>query len=186
MKVIFALLFFASILITSCDDLSSPYPAGKVCSSYLDTNLIGYWESVHVENFTDSHLPLDTHILAIMPYNKKEYLLQSMVIDDSGKIQIKEMGSYRGFISTLGKQKIANIQMLTPEVKYGKQEYLIYPFDLTGDTLTFFSFYSKNVNQEFKSIYDLRKFLKKNMNNRSLYSSIRKYKRKNDKTFKNL
>jgi hypothetical protein len=183
MKVNFILLCFVSIILTSCDDLSSPYPAGKICSSYIDTNLIGYWESVYVENFTESNLPVDTHILAIMPFNSKEYVLQSLVIDDSGKVQIKDMGTYRGFISTIGKQKIANIQMLAPEVKE-KEEYLIYPFVLKDDTLTFFSFYSKNVNQEFKSTCDLRKFLKKNMYNKSLYSSIRKYKRKNEKSFK--
>jgi hypothetical protein len=183
MKIYFILLIFTSIVFTSCDDLSSPYPAGKISSSYIDTNLIGYWESVYVENFADSNLPLDTHILAIMPFNKKEYVLQSLVIDDSGKVQVKDMGSYRGFISTIGKQKIANIQMLAAEVKE-KEEYLIYPFELKGDTLTFFSFYSKNVNHEFRSSCDLRKFLKKNMYNKSLYSSIRKYKRKNEKSFK--
>lgn len=183
MKIFCILLLFASLILTSCDDLSSPYPAGKICSSYIDTNLVGYWESVKIENFTNSNLSLDTHILAIIPFNKKEYVIQSLMIDDSGKVQIKEMGSYRGFISTIGKQKIANIQMLAPEVK-DKDEYLIYPFELKGDTLIFFSFYSKNVNQEFKSSCDLRKFLKKNLNNKSLYSSIRKYKRKDQKSLK--
>lgn len=183
MKIFFVLLFFVPIIFISCDDLSSPYPAGKVCNSYIDTNLIGYWESVHIENFAESNLPLDTNILAIMPFNKKEYILQSLIIDDSGKVQIKDMGTYRGFISSIGKQKIANIQMLAPEVK-SKEEYLVYPFELKGDTLIFFSFYSKNVNKEFRSTCDLRKFLKKNMNNKSLYSSIRKYKRKNEKSFK--
>jgi hypothetical protein len=183
MKNYLLIFAFATILFTSCDDLSSPYPAGKVCQSYLDTNFIGYWESVSAENFAQSNLPLDTHILAIIPFNKKEYLLQSLNIDDSGKIQVKDMGSYRGFISNVKGHNVANIQILAPEVN-NKVEYLIYPFVFSGDTLTFFSFYSKNVNEEFHSTGDLRKFLKKNMNNKALYSSIRKYKRKDMKSFK--
>ena len=167
----------------SCDDLSSPYPAGKVCQSYIDTNFMGIWESVSSINYATSNLPLDTHLLAIMPFNKKEYLIQSMNVDDSGKMQVKDMGSYRGFISKVGGYTIANIQIISTEV-HDKDEYLIYPFSFNGDTLTFFSFYSKNVDKEFNSACDLRKFLKKNMNNKTLYSSIRKYKRKNIKGFK--
>lgn len=175
-------LIIISFFLFSCDDLSSRYPAGKVCHSYIDTNLIGYWEAVNVQNFATSNLPLDTHMIAIMPFNKKEYLLQALKLDDSGRIQVKDMGTYRGFISNIGKQKIANIQVLSTSVNE-TEEYLIYPFELNNDTLTFYSFYSTKVNREFKSSCDLRKFLKKNFNNREMYSSVRKYKRKEFKIY---
>lgn len=178
----YLLLLILPVFLFSCDDLSSKYPAGKACQSYLDTNLLGYWESVSIQNFATSNLPLDTHMIAIMPFNKKEYLLQALKLDDSGKVQVKEMGTYRGFISSIGKQKVANIQILSPSVSE-KEEYIIYPFELKEDTLIFYSFYSTKVNREFKSSCDLRKFLKKNFNNRELYSSIRKYKRKTFKMF---
>ena len=170
-------LLLVPFFLYSCDDLSSKYPAGKSSQSYLDTNLIGFWEAVSIQNFATSNLPLDSHMIAIMPFNKKEYLLQAIKMDDSGKVQLKDMGTYRGFISKLGNQKIANIQILSASIEE-KEEYLIYPFELANDTLIFYSFYSTKVNREFKSTSDLRKFLKKNFNNKELYSSIRKYKRK--------
>ena len=180
MKYIWILII--PFFIYSCDDLSSKYPAGKTCQSYMDTSLVGYWESVSIENFATSNLPLDTHMIAIMPFNKKEYLLQALKMDDSGKVQVKDMGTYRAFISTIGKQKVANIQVLTPNLEE-KEEYLIYPFELKNDTLIFYSFYSTKVNREFKSTCELRKFLKKNFNNMEMYSSIRKYTRKSFKMF---
>ncbi len=178
----YLLLIVIPFFLFSCDDLSSEYPAGKACHSYIDTNLVGYWEAVSIQNFATSNLQLDTHMIAIMPFNKKEYLLQALKLDDSGKVQVKDMGTYRGFISNIGKQKIANIQVLSPSMNE-KEEYLIYPFELNNDTLTFYSFYSSRVNREFKSTCDLRKFLKKNLTNKELYSSVRKYKRKEFKHF---
>ncbi|MBI5541957.1 MAG: hypothetical protein HY951_18015 [Bacteroidia bacterium] len=178
MKTFYLLLIvLSSFFIISCDDLSSPYPAGKTCQSYIDTTLIGFWEPVKIENFADSNLPVDSPMIAIAPFNKKEYLVQFLNIDDSGKAHVKDMGTYRGFISSIGKHKVANMVMISPEIN-NKTEYIIYPFELSGDTLTFYSFYSKKVNQEFHSTCQLRKFLKKNIGNKSLYSSIRKYKKK--------
>ena len=168
------LLFFATILLASCDDMSSAYPAGKPCQSYIDSSLVGIWKPINVENFATSNLPTDSSFIAIAPFNKKEYLLQFLNIDDSGKVHAKDMGTYRGFISSIGKNKIANIIMISPEVK-DKLEYIIYPFEFSGDTLIFYSFYSKKVNQEFHSTCQLRKFLKKNIGNKSMYSSIKKY-----------
>jgi hypothetical protein len=182
MKYILLIFAFSSILLVSCDDLSSPYPAGKASQSYIDTMLVGFWEPVKLINFTDSNLPLDSPMIAIAPFNKNEYLVQFLNIDDSGKAHVKDMGTYRGFISSIGKQKIANMTMIFPEVN-DKTEYLIYPFEISGDTLIFYSIYSKNVNQEFHSTCQLRKFLKKNIGNKSLYSSIRKYKKKYFKPF---
>lgn len=177
MKYLLLLFAFSSILLVSCDDLSSPYPAGKICQSYIDSTLVGFWEPVSIENFSESNLPIDTPMIAIAPFNKKEYLLQFLNIDDSGKAQIKDMGTYRGFISTIGKQKIANVILISPETN-NKIEYIILPFKISGDTLIFYSFYSKKVNKEFHSTCQLRKFLKNNIENKSMYSSIRKYKKK--------
>ncbi len=177
MKYLLLFFAFSSILLVSCDDLSSPYPAGKPCKSYIDSTLVGFWEPVKIENFSESNLPLDTPMIAIAPFNNKEYLLQFLNIDDSGKAQVKDMGTYRSFISNIGKQKVANVIMISPEIN-NKIEYIILPFEISGDTLIFYSFYSKKVNQEFHSTCQLRKFLKKNIGNKSLYSSIRKYKKK--------
>jgi len=180
MKTFTPLLFITFIFIVACNDLSSPYPAGKLCHSYIDDSLAGYWELVNVSDSTGSGLKVDSHLLAIIPFNKKEYLLQTLSLDDSGKVLFKDLGMFKGFISTIGKQNIANVQMLVPG-EYDKNDYLIYPFNLVNDTLIMWGFSSQKVTKEFKSSCQLQKFLKINLYNKSLYSSTRKYKKKYDK-----
>ncbi|PIP54305.1 MAG: hypothetical protein COX07_06060 [Bacteroidetes bacterium CG23_combo_of_CG06-09_8_20_14_all_32_9] len=164
----------------SCNDLSSPYPAGKLCRSYCDDSLAGYWEFIGTDDFSKNGLSIDSHLLVIVPFNKKEYLIQNLEFNDSEKVSFKDLGIFKGFISTIGKQRIANIQMLVPGEE-NKNEYLIYPFNLIGDTLSFYGFSSELIKQEFHSTCELRKFLKKNIENKSLFSAIRRYKKKYNK-----
>lgn len=180
MKSFTFIIIIAFLFIAACNDLSSPYPAGKLCHSFIDDSLVGYWELVSVSDSTGSGLKVDSHLLAIIPFNRKEYLLQTLPLDDSGKVLFKDLGMFKGFISTIGKQSIANVQMLVPG-EYDKNDYLIYPFCLTDDTLVMWGFSSQKVTKEFKSTCQLRKFLKKNLYNKSLYSSTRKYKKKYNK-----
>lgn len=180
MKSLTFIILIAFVFIVACNDLSSKYPAGKLSQSYQNDSLAGYWELVDVSDSTGSGLKVDSHLLVIIPFNKKEYLLQTLSIDDSGKVLFKDLGMFKGFISTIGKQNVANVQMLVPG-ETDKNDYLIYPFCLNGDTLVMWGFSSQKITKEFKSSCQLRKFLKINMYNKSLYSSTRKYKKKYDK-----
>lgn len=180
MKPLTSIILIAFVFIVSCNDLSSKYPAGKLCQSFQNDSLAGYWELVDVSDSTGSNLKVDSQLMVIIPFNKKEYLLQALSFDDSGKVLFKDLGLYKGFISRIGKQTIANIQMLVPG-ESDKDDYLIYPFCITNDTLLMHGFSSQKVSQEFHSTCQLRKFLKKNMYNKSLYSTTRTYKKKYDK-----
>lgn len=180
MRLLILIISLVSFYLISCNDLSSKYPAGKLCQSYISDSLAGYWELVDNIDSTGSELKVDSHLLVIIPFNKKEYLLQTLSLDDSGKVLFKDLGLFKGFISTIEKQSIANIQMLVPG-ETDKNDYLIYPFNLKGDTLIMHGFSSQKVSQEFHSTCQLRKFLRKNMYNKSLFSSVRKYKKKYDK-----
>lgn len=178
MKIII-LFVIPAFLFVSCDDLSSPYPAGKVEASYCDSNLVGIWECAGIENFATSNLSVDSNIMTIMPFNEKEYLIQIYGMGDS--FSLKDISLCSGFISDVGNYRVANIKLLSADMSGKQDDYLIYPFYLSHDTLIFYSFYSNKVDRKFTSTKDLRKFLIENMAKRELYSSIRKYKKKNVK-----
>jgi len=180
MKALFLLIFFATLLIAGCDDMSSPFPAGKVSDAFLIDSISGYWQLVEVKDTQNSKIEIDSNLLVIVPFNKKEYLLQTLNFDDSGKVLFKDLGVFRAFITKIGDYKIANVQMLVPG-ENDKEDYLIYPFYFNSDTLIFHGFSAKKISKEFKSTKELRKFLKTNLGNNNLFSSTRKYIKKYSK-----
>jgi hypothetical protein len=175
MKIKNLLWFLPAFIFLSCDDLSSPYPAGRPALSFIDTNLTGLWKQVGITYYnSEKSAQNDTQFVAILPFNAKEYLLVPYTTGDSVLNGRKDHGFFKGFISTVGNIRVANLEAIDVEI-HTTHDYLIYPFCIEKDTLYVTGFYAKKVAREFKSVREVRHFLKYYIHDTNLYSSVRKY-----------
>lgn len=174
MKSLATIVFvvFSAVFFTSCDEYSSPVPAGKLKESKVDTNYTGYWDFVGLDNDADTTLSnLNPHFMSVERFDQNRYLL-IMVKKDSVKTT-SPPEAYEATTCIIGGKKIASVRALLNSDE--KNEYLIYQFDVYGDTLCYQAFQKSKLDKQFNKTSAVKKYLLKYLNDTSVLLPRKKY-----------
>ena|GEM_PF-4599241 len=164
------LISIIAVLITGCDEYTSPVPAGKIKESVIDTNYIGCWDYTGADYTGDSTLSmLEPHYLNVVMFDNNRYILQ-MVKKDSIK-PTSLPGLYEATTCVINGSKIVSVRALSSD----KAEYLIYLYGTDGDTLWYRAFQRSKLEKQFSKTPALKKYLTKFLNDTSVMLPVKKY-----------
>ncbi len=158
----FLLTVSALLLFTACPYVSR-YPLSDPAESKIDPVLPGEWLA---EKPADSDAEGE---LRIMTFNKKEYYIELRTLE-KGKEQIER---YRGFISTINRRRILNIQDL------GRPgDYSFYKYSVDGDVLRVAFASDEYIKVKFDSTARLAAYFRKNMDHAGFYEKDMVFRKK--------
>ncbi|PKP18326.1 MAG: hypothetical protein CVU05_13725 [Bacteroidetes bacterium HGW-Bacteroidetes-21] len=167
-----ALIFIALLFFTSCNEYLSPVPAGPVSKSKILPEYLGLWEYVGQTNDSNKNINNESpHYLMIYGFNKHEYLIQMVMRDTVVKADAFQ-GLHRGFISEINGYHIVNFVELTKTEDAG---YFIYNFGMKNDTFWVHGFDRYKMDKTFNSSCKLRSYLKKYLNDPSVFTPTSYY-----------
>lgn len=168
----FLFLLFVPVLLISCDEYSSPVPAGKLKESVIDTLYTGGWLYVGRDYEVDSStVKLEPHYLNILPFDDHRYVIQMMKKDSVRWNNIPD--AYEATTCRLGGKNIVSVRLLSP--KEGATEYLIYVYGIRNDTLWYHGLQKSKLDKQFDKTPALKKYLLEYLNDTSVFLPARNY-----------
>lgn len=146
---IYGLGIIITLFVTSCDFYESEVPITNSKKSIIDTNAIGNWGY-----FEGDTLKFGIRIDAL---NNNQYILNCI---DIGSLE--DIGMYDNFIahsSSIENHKYINIKNLKRE----ENKYLIFKYELKGDSLITYTISDLTFEQQFDSSKKFEKYIKNNI-----------------------
>jgi len=156
------------IFLSACQELGGDKTLTCSRKSIIDTAITGVWKFVGSKEYNQFELEANPHSLIILPFNRNEYVL--MILSD--KDSAEHPSFFKAIESRLSNKRIANVQALFNKPAEG---YIYYPFDISGDTLYFWGFYTNKVSPKVDHKRSIKKFILHHFNDTNYFSSIRKY-----------
>jgi hypothetical protein len=148
------LLLLAALLLSSGCPYQSDVPLGAPQDARLDGALVGMWHLRGAEEDSNG-------TASIYPFNEHEMLI---VVQEKGKEKIDVI---RAFATTIGHEKFLNVRDVTFSSKESKWRFVNYR--VVEDTLHIKVVDDKLITRGFNSSNKLRRFVRKNLDNKELY-----------------
>jgi hypothetical protein len=156
-------------ILISCE-LGGNKPLTCIHQSFIDSNVTGVWKYISSVNYNHFTQKTDSHYLYIAAFNKHEYLLTVIGLNDSDKNDAPMF--FRAIVSHLKEKTVANVQPVSDKINNG---YVYYSYKLSKDTLSFWGYYLDKVPENVVKHHQYKSFILKHFNDTSYFSSCRKY-----------
>lgn len=162
--VVLAFLF----VLYSCQELGGNKTLTCPRKSAVDTAITGAWSYIGSKAYNQFELKTTPHTLVILPFNRSEYVLMFSSDKDSSETPTL----FKAMESRISGKRIANVQPLFDK---STEDYIYYPFKISGDTLCFWGFYNTKVSSDINNKKSIKKFILQHFNDTNYFSSVRKY-----------
>ncbi len=161
----FAFFAIALILFTACGEYEYEKPLTSSCKAKIDTSFIGFWRFVGYKTYNNFQLQIDSHLLAITPLNKHEYV----IIVQSTKEQSLPL-IFKAHLTRIKNLLFANTQLLDGNFP---NNYGYYTVKIENDTLFYWGF----IKNKLPHVFNAKKFFSQYANDTTFISAVRMYKR---------
>ncbi len=155
------LIVLISFFLYGCP-YESKVSLSKVTEAKIDEKLIGKWG---IENKKEKEK--NKGMIIINQFNEHELLF---LLTEDGKDKID---SYRGFVTSIGKEKFLNFQEI--KASYEKRKWLFVNYTIDNDKFVMIvieeDIFKK---KKFGTSKELYEFVKKNLENKDLYDKVDK------------